>query len=118
VDKSKILPARFFETESSGRTPVREWLLELPPEDRKIVGYEIQVAEFGWPVGMPLCRSIKGPQGTVGNPSKPVWWRIARVFFCAHEGNMVLLHGFIKKSQKTPDHEMAVAIKRMKGLKP
>jgi len=118
MDKSKILPARFFETESSGRMPVREWLLELPPEDRKIVGYEIQVAEFGWPVGMPLCRSIKGHKGLWEIRANLSGGRIARVFFCAHEGNMVLLHGFIKKSQKTPDHEMAVAIKRMKGLKP
>ncbi|MDR3629998.1 MAG: hypothetical protein P4L42_06655 [Desulfocapsaceae bacterium] len=57
-----ILTARFFETES-GRMPVKEWLLELPPEDRRIVGNEIRVAEFGWPVGMPLCRSIKGHKG-------------------------------------------------------
>ena len=31
---------------------------------------------------------------------------------------MILLHGFIKKSQKTPVHEMAVAVQRMKELKP
>lgn len=118
MDNSKILPARFFETETSGRMPVREWLLELPPEDRKIVGNEIRAAEFGWPVGMPLCRSIKGYKGLWEIRINLSGGRIARVFFCTHEGNMVLLHGFIKKSKKTPDHEMAVAVKRMKGLKP
>jgi phage-related protein len=118
MDKNKILPARFFETEASGRMPVREWLLELPPEDRKIVGNEIRVAEFGWPVGMPLCRSIKGHKGLWEIRVNLSSGRIARVFFCVHEENMVLLHGFIKKSHKTPDHEMAVAVKRMKGLKP
>ena len=116
MDNSKILPARFFET-GTGRVPVREWLLELPPEDRKIVGDDIRVAEFGWPVGMPLCRSIKGHKGLWEIRVNLSGGRIARVFFCAREENMVLLHGFIKKSQKTPDHEIAIAVKRMKGLK-
>lgn len=115
MDNIKILPARFFETET-GRIPVREWLLDLPPEDRKTVGNDIRVAEFGWPVGMPLCRSIKGHKGLWEIRVNLSSGRIARVFFCAHEGSMVLLHGFIKKSQKTPNHEMAVAVKRMKGL--
>lgn len=113
----KILPARFFEAEASGRMPVREWLLDLPPEDRKAVGDEIRVAEFGWPVGMPLCRAIKRHKGLWEIRIILTGGRIARVFFCSHEGNLVLLHGFIKKSQKTPDHELAVAVKRMKGLK-
>ncbi|TVR82532.1 MAG: type II toxin-antitoxin system RelE/ParE family toxin, partial [Rhodospirillales bacterium] len=43
--------------------------------------------------------------------------RIARVFFCAHEGAMVLLHGFVKKTQKTPEREIELAEKRMRGLK-
>ena len=43
--------------------------------------------------------------------------RIAHVFFCAHEDGMVLLHGFIKKTQKTPDKELDLAEKRMRGLK-
>ncbi len=98
--------------------PVREWLLELPPEDRKTVGDDIRVAEFGWPVGMPLCQSLKGHKGLWEVRVNLSGGRIARVFFCAHEGYMVLLHGFIKKSQKTPDYELAVAVKRMKGLKP
>ena len=42
--------------------------------------------------------------------------RIARVFLCAHERSMVLLHGFIMKSEKTPDMELDVAEKRMRGL--
>ena len=76
-----------------------------------------EIAEFGWPVGMPLCRSIKGHKGLWEVRVNLSGGRIARVFFCAYEGSMVLLHGFIKKSRKTPDHELAVAVKRMKGLK-
>lgn len=113
----KILPARFFETET-GREPVKEWLLELAPEDRKAIGNDIRVAEFGWPIGMPLCRAIKGHKGLWEIRVNLSGGRRARVFFCSHEGNMVLLHGFMKKSQKTPINEIEIAVKRMRGLKP
>ncbi|AGI74805.1 hypothetical protein OA238_118p1100 (plasmid) [Octadecabacter arcticus 238] len=66
---------------------------------------------------MPLCRSLKGHKGLWEVRSNLGVGRIARVFFCAHEGNMVLLHGFIKKSQKTPVKELETADKRMRGLK-
>jgi len=112
-----MLPARFFLTET-GHMPVKEWLLELPLEDRKIIGNEIRVAEFGWHAGLPLCRSIKGSKGLWEIRINLSGGRTAGEFFCAYEGNMILLHGFIKKRQKTSDHETAVAVKRMKGLKP
>ena len=66
---------------------------------------------------MPLCRSLANRPGLWEVRSKLSGGRIARVFFCAHDGHMVLLHGFEKKTQKTPDHEIDVAVKRMKGLK-
>jgi len=113
----KVLPARFFETETGGREPVKDWLLETP-EDRKAIGDDSRVAEFGWPVGMPLCCALKGHKGLWEIRVDLPGGRIARVFFCVHEGSMVLLHGFIKKSPKTPNNEMALAVKRMKGLKP
>ena len=43
--------------------------------------------------------------------------RIARVLFCFSEGRLIALHGFIKKTQKTPDVELALARKRMRELK-
>lgn len=112
----KRLPVRFFENES-GVMPVREWLLSLSEEDRRTIGNDIQDAEFGWPVGMPLCRSISGHKGLWEIRSSLSHSRIARVLFCVHCGHMALLHGFEKKSQKTPDKEIAIAIRRMKGLK-
>jgi len=115
VNGLKQLPARFFQSDS-GRVPVRDWLLSLSPEDRKIIGDDIRTAEFGWPVGMPLCRSMKGHKGLWEIRSNLSSGRIARVLFCAHKGNLVLLHGFIKKTQKTPDKEIAIAMKRMRGL--
>jgi len=111
----KQLPARFFEQEN-GNAPVRNWLLSLSPEDRKMIGDDIRTAEFGWPVGMPLCRSIKGQKGLWEIRINLDGGRIARVFFCAYDSNMILLHGFIKKTRETPDKEIAIAVKRMKGL--
>ena len=116
MNDRKRLPARFFQSDA-GNVPVRDWLVSLDPDDRKAIGDDIRTAEFGWPLGMPLCRSIRGHSGLWEIRSRLKDGRIARVFFCAHEDSMVLLHGFIKKSQKTPPHELETAVKRMKGLK-
>jgi len=42
--------------------------------------------------------------------------RIARVLFCAHGRTLIALHAFIKKTQQTPDNELALARKRQKEL--
>jgi len=112
---AKRLPVRFFRNES-GKIPVRDWLLSLSGEDRQIIGDDIKVVEFGWPIGMPLCRPISGRKGLWEVRSSLPGGRIARVLFCIHEGHMILLHGFEKKTQKTPDRELDLAVKRMKGL--
>lgn len=108
----KRLTARFFRSDS-GREPVREWLKDLDAGDRRINGEGIKDVEFSWPVGMPLVRSL----------GRNIWevrsclphGRIARVLFCVHGECMVLLHGFMKKTQKTPKQDIDLAIKRMKG---
>nr|WP_255617238.1 type II toxin-antitoxin system RelE/ParE family toxin [Aurantimonas sp. VKM B-3413] len=109
------MPVRFFENERGG-APVRDWLLSLSSEDRRIVGADILTAEMGWPIGMPLCRPISGRKGLWEIRSSLPGGRIARVLFCVHDGHMALLHGFEKKSQKTPERELELAVKRMKGL--
>jgi phage-related protein len=114
--EAKRFPARFFQSDT-GRMPVRDWLLDLTNDDRKAVGDDIRAAEFGWPIGMPLCRPISGRKGLWEIRSDLSDGRIARVFFCAFEGEMILLHGMIKKTQKTPEKDLDVAEKRMKGLK-
>lgn len=111
----KRLPARFFEAEN-GKQPVRDWLLALGMEDRKIIGDDIRTAEFGWPVGMPLCRSIQGRAGLWEIRSNLPGGRAARVLFCIHEGELILLHGFLKKTQKTPERDLMIAERRMRGL--
>jgi phage-related protein len=109
----KRLPAAFFML-PSGREPVREWLKNLAGPDRKVIGEDIKDVEFSWPIGMPLCRNLGGGLWEVR--SDLPHGRIARVIFCVHHGHMVLLHGFIKKSQKTPLLELDVASKRKKAL--
>src|SRR5229473_5471656 len=99
----KRLPARFYRSDS-GREPVREWLKELNLEERKAIGEDIKDVEFSWPIGMPLVRSL-GQELWEVRSSLPRG-RIARVLFCVEQGRMVLLHGFIKKTQKIPKHDM------------
>jgi phage-related protein len=98
----------------SGREPVREWLKSLPTTDRKVIGEDIKDVEFSWPIGMPLCRNLG--DGLWEVRSDLALGRIARIIFCVREGRMVLLHGFMKKTQKTPAADRDLALKRMRAL--
>lgn len=93
---------------------MRDWLLELTTDDRRLVGYDIQTVEFGWPIGMPVCRPLgKGLYEVRTNLSDG---KISRVLFCIVANEMAVLHSFIKKTQKTPPAELALAVKRMKEI--
>ena len=105
------LDVRFFKTDG-GTEPVRNWLLELSAIDRKAIGEDIKTVQFGWPLGMPLVRKL----------DKDLWEvrihlesRIARVLFTVSAGKIVLLHGFIKKSQATPKADLDLAKDRMRS---
>lgn len=113
IDRSKKLPAFFYET-PSGNEPVREWIRGLSSEDRQIVGRDIQKVEFGWLLGMPYCRSLGGGLWEVRCDLTD--GKIGRVIFCLIRGSMALLHGFIKKTQKTPPKDIQLALKRMKEV--
>jgi phage-related protein len=88
-------------------------LKDLEPEDRKAIGEDIKDVEFSWPIGMPLVRPLGSELWEVRS-SLPRG-RIARVLFCVEEGRMMLLHGFIKKTRKTPQRDIELALKREKG---
>jgi phage-related protein len=110
----KKIPAFFYQT-AIGAEPVRDWLLTLDEDDRRVIGVDIATVEYGWPVGMPTCRSLSGGLWEVRSslPSR----REARVIFAVIEEQMLLLHGFIKKSQKTPKTDLDLALKRLKEVK-
>lgn len=112
-DNRKRLPARFYES-ANGRAPVREFLLDLASADRVMIGKDIAKAEFGWPIGMPSCRTMGA--GLFEIRSNLSDGKIGRVLFGIADGSMVLLHGFIKKTQATPKADLDLARKRLKEV--
>ena len=109
----KKVPARFYLT-SAGGNPVRNWLTGLPTSDKRQIGHDIGTVEYGWPVGMPLCRSMGEGLWEVRITLSSR--RIARMLFCLVGSELILLHGFIKKTQKTPPDDLALARKRQKEI--
>lgn len=107
------IPLLFFRT-AAGNEPVRGWLKELPQAERQAIGLDLLRAQWRWPVGMPLARALGDGLYEIRTdlPSK----RTARVFLCLYRGNLVALHGFIKKSRATPAEDLALARKRKKEL--
>ena len=107
------VPVRFYRS-STGREPVLEWLRSLDREDRRAIGLDLMRVQFGWPIGMPLVRSLKDGLWEVRSslPSR----KIARLILCFHRQTLVVLHGFIKKTQTTPAEELDLAKRRMKEV--
>jgi phage-related protein len=114
-EQHKRLPVSFYRS-SSGAEPVRDWLRGLSASDRKIIGDDLRTLEFGWPIGMPLCRSIMSRKGLWEVRCSLKGNRIARLLFCITEGRLVMLHGFVKKSRKTPAADLDLATRRQKEV--
>jgi len=103
----KRVPVIFFRT-AAGHEPVREWLKAMDVEDRRRIGEDIKTVEYGWPVGMPTCRTMG--DGLHEVRSRLLGNRLARVlFYIDKRQRMVVLHGFIKKSRETPAADLALA---------
>jgi len=88
---------------------------KLDQADRNIIGQDLMRVQFRWPIGMPLCRPLG--DGLWEVRSDLTSNRIARVFLCFAQGELVALHGFVKKTQKTPDGELKLARRRMREFK-
>jgi phage-related protein len=108
--KISRLEAVFFRT-SNGREPVRDWLLSLAKEERRQIGEDIAYVQFKWPIGKPRIDHLRGPVWEIRSSMEN---RIARTLFAVSGVRMVLLHGFIKKTQRTPEADIELAIKRYK----
>ena len=113
IERKTPFNVAFYETKMKNQ-PCRDFLLKLDKEDRRVVGVDIFSVQKGFPLGLPLCRKI----------SKELWERrsdlsdgICRVFFTVFNNTIVLLHGFKKKSQKTPLEELEIAKNRLNDLK-
>jgi phage-related protein len=107
------IPLNFWRS-SSGREPVRDWLTAMEKADRETIGDDLRKLQFGWPLGMPLVRKLANRiwevRSTLGTR------REARLLFTATEERIVVLTGFIKKTQKTPPGEINLAQRRLKEL--
>jgi phage-related protein len=104
------LDAVFFRA-TSGDEPVREWLKGLAKEQRKTIGEDVAYVQYKWPIGKPRVDHVRGAiweiRSSLGN-------RIARTLFAVEGSRLILLHGFIKKTQRTPNDDIELAEKRLK----
>ena len=91
-----------------------EWLRSLPPEDQRTIGTDLATVQFGWPIGMPLCRALGEGLWEIRSalPSR----RIARLLFFIERDRIGVVHGFIKKTQKTPVDDLELARRRMREM--
>jgi phage-related protein len=112
-DDSVRLQVIFYKT-SNGYEPVRSWLKALPIEERKTLGHDLKTAQYGWPLGMPLIRKLEPGLWEIRSRLRE---RIARVIFTVEGDKMVLLHGFIKKSERTPIQDLQLARQRLNALR-
>ena len=113
-DSLKKIQAVFYQS-ASGSEPVRDWLKsDVSTEGRKVIGADIATVEYGWPIGMPVSRPMGGGLHEVRSslPGN----QIARILFCVEDGQMVLLHAFIKKTRATPKADLELAQKRQKEI--
>ena len=107
------IPVVFFQLDS-GREPVRDWIKGLDRQNRKLVGEDIKTLQFGWPLGMPVARKVAEDLWELRSRLKT---GIARTFFTVYAGHIVLVHGYVKKTQKTPTKDLAVAKRRLTKLR-
>jgi phage-related protein len=86
----------------------------LPADDRRTIGTDLATVQVGWPLGMPLCRSLGSGLWEVRSalPSR----RIARPLFFVGERRIGVVHGFIKNTQKTPSEDLQLARRRVKEM--
>jgi phage-related protein len=93
---------------------VRDWLTALPRDDKRTIGRDIAKVQYGWPVGLPLCRPMSGGLWEIRSslPSR----REGRVFIAFHDGTLFALHAIIKKAQRTPKTDLALARDRLEEL--
>ena len=107
-----VLAVQFLRV--GAKEPVREWLQGLPKMVRHKIGTTVQAVQWRWPVGLPL---VDGFGNGLYEVRVGVDDDIYRVLFCNIQHVMVLLHGFTKKTRRTPKPDLDLARKRQKMAK-
>jgi phage-related protein len=113
TNSRKIFQVVFYRS-ASGREPVRQWLKQLDPVNRKRIGEDLYTLQLGWPIGMPLARKI---ETDLWELRSKIVHGITRIMFTENRGRLILLHGFIKKSQKLPAADLKLARKRLLSIR-
>jgi len=109
MSSEEILDVVFYRS-ASEQEPVRHWLKKMVREDRKTIGDDVQTVQFRWPLGMPLVRKMdRGLWEVRSHISKGC---IARLFFTIDRREIILLHGIVKKTDKTPQSDITTAKRR------
>lgn len=111
--RPKKIDLVFYRT-AAGNEPVRDWLVGLDATSRHAIGLDLQRVQYRWPVGMPLVRPMR--LGLFEVRTDLPGGRIARVLFSFHDGELYALHGFIKKSRRTPPEDLKLARGRKKEV--
>lgn len=108
------LTVKFYRTDG-GNEPVRDWLRNLDGDDKKIIGRDILVVQMTFPnspsILKPLGDSLWEIKSELGSK------RISRIIITTHNNQIVILHGFIKKTQKIPKRALDLAKKRKSVFK-
>ena len=112
MEPNNRLSVVFYKTDN-GNEPVREWLLSMGKKEKKRIGQEIKLVQYGWPLGMPVVKKLE----------KDIWeirikllGKIVRILFTVLNDQIVLLHGFIKKTQKISKQDLDIARDRVKNM--
>ena len=113
VNRHMPLKVVFYKTKMNNQ-PCRDFLLELDRDERREVGVDIFSVQKGFPLGLPLCRKIENDLWEIRTKVSD---GICRVFFTIDNNNLVLLHGFRKKSQRTPLSELKTVRDRLNDYK-
>jgi len=99
-----MLEVRFYKT-AGGNEVVLDFLRSLPADDKKTLGEDLKTLQYGYPIGMPLCRPVgKLWELRSSLPSK----RELRLLWFFHKvtQTIIVVHAFIKKAQRTPQKDI------------
>ena len=103
-----MFPLVFYRT-PVGNDVVLDLIRSCDPADRRTIGEDLKALQFRHPLGLPLSRPLG--KGLSELRSSLPSGREFRLFYCfdRRTSHIVVLHGFIKKSQHTPDKDMRIA---------
>jgi phage-related protein len=107
-------PFVFWRQPASGKQPVLKWLQKLDEEGLRKMSAAMRTVQFGWPLGMPLVRSMGGGLHELRVSLKGK--QEARLLFCVHDETIVGLHAFFKTTPATPKGELELAKQRMRAM--